>query len=181
MDDKKEKRSLGSGFEHLSEVLGSLVKGYRTLLDIVRKEKDLLVLSDIEQLNESNLSKELILGKIQNIENKRVQAVKEVCVLLGQKQKDLGLQELAKLSKDVAGVDHSVTDKLMNYHSVLNLLLNRIVDLNRENQPLAESALKVVSGALVDIRGIQEIQPTYKNKGQLSQGQNSGRLMNRQA
>ena len=41
--------------------LEDLIKQYRLLLDVVRKEKDLLIAADIEKLNENNQSKEALI------------------------------------------------------------------------------------------------------------------------
>ena len=55
-------------YQNLEKVLEGLVKSYRKLLDIVRKEKDLLLEAKVDELVLNNQEKEEALEKISALE-----------------------------------------------------------------------------------------------------------------
>ena len=56
-------------YTDLFDNLESLVKVYRSLLDTVRREKEILVASRLEDLNENNKAKDTTLLRIRTLEN----------------------------------------------------------------------------------------------------------------
>jgi hypothetical protein len=59
-------------YTELNSNLENLVKVYRSLLETVRREKEILVASKLEELTENNKSKDAILVRIRSIENARM-------------------------------------------------------------------------------------------------------------
>ena len=53
----------------LTDCLDNLVKVYRALLDVVRREKEILTSAKLEDLNENNKSKDAMLVRIRSLEN----------------------------------------------------------------------------------------------------------------
>ena len=58
--------------EMLTVTLEDLIKVYRNLLETVRKEKDILVSTKLDELNENNRTKEAMLVKIRALEEQRL-------------------------------------------------------------------------------------------------------------
>lgn len=163
-------------FENLVNNLEEMTKQYRLLLDCVRKEKELLIQSNIEKLNESNILKEQILSNIKNIDMQRVICAGELAEAVGANQDEPRLLEIAQKIGGTEG------DRLRTLHSTLELLIKRLVEINKTNATYAESALNVVSSAMENIKESLMGQKTYQKKGNYQQGYDkSGHLVSREA
>ncbi|MEQ1722725.1 MAG: flagellar protein FlgN [Pseudobdellovibrio sp.] len=163
-------------FEKLVTNLDDMTKQYRLLLDCVRKEKELLIQSNIEMLNESNAAKEQILNQIKNIETQRVNCATELAQATGANTAEPRLLEIAQKIGGTEG------DKLRSMHSVLELLTKRLIDFNKENASYAESALNTVNSAMDNIKESLMGQKTYQKKGAYQQGYDkSGHLVSKEA
>lgn len=159
----------------LVDNLDELIKVYRGLLDIVRKEKELLLAADVEALNESNHNKENLLVKVKNLEGLRVRYAKEFSLEVGADPDDIRLLEIArKCSPEKA-------EKLRSVHAALDLILKRLMELNRDNEQYAQTALKSLNGAVGEIKGTLSGKNTYEKKGKMSYGPDkAGNLVSRQ-
>ena len=156
--------------------LDDLVKQYRLLLDCVRKEKDLLILTDIEKINENTALKEQIIFKIKSLDGLRINYANEMAVLLGADIQNVRLLELAQK------IGGSQGDKLRLFHSTLEMIIKRLSELNSENAKYAESALKSVDSAMNGFKETLMGQKTYQNKGKYQQGPDkSGHLVSKEA
>lgn len=155
-------------------VLEEEIKIYRTLLDIVRKEKDILISANLDDLNENNRAKEAMLLKIRALEAQRLKNAVEVYQALNLNGEQPRLLEIAR------HVDDETAEKLRNVHSVLDLLLRRIQEFNRSNEDLVQSALHNVTGAMNAIKSSVQEKPTYQKKGEVEGHMQSGHLVSRQ-
>lgn len=164
-------------FDKLVNNLEEMTKLYRTLLDTVRKEKDLLIQSDIEKLNESNALKEQTLYKIRSIDGLRMNYASELAQLVGADHREPRLLEIAQR---MGGAE---ADRLRTFHSTLEIITKRVMELNKENAIYAESALKNVHAAMENIKDtFMGNQKTYQKKGIFQQGADkSGHLVRREA
>jgi len=163
-------------YENLVTNLDELVKQYRLLLDCVRKEKDLLISTDLEKINENTALKEQIIFKIRSLDGLRVNYATELANLLGADSENVRLLELAQKMGGAQG------DKLRLFHSTLELIIKRLSDLNAENAKYAESALKNIDTAMNGFKDTLMGQKTYQNKGKYQQGPDkSGHLVSKEA
>lgn len=163
-------------FDRLITNLEEITKQYRLLLDCVRKEKEFLVQSDIDKLNESNTVKDQILAKIRSIENHRILAAGELAGHVGANTEEPRLLEIAQKIGGPEG------DRLRTIHSTLELLIKRLVDINKDNAVYAETALIVVNSAMDNIKESLMGQKTYQKKGSYQQGYDkSGHLVSKEA
>jgi flagellar biosynthesis/type III secretory pathway chaperone len=159
----------------LIDVLENEIKVYRHLLDVVRKEKDILISANLDELNENNRTKEAMLLKIRALEAQRLKVSVEAYQELGLNGEHPRLLEMAK------HVDDDCAEKLRNIHSVLDLLLRRIQEFNRQNEELVQSALTNVTGAMNAIKGTLQEKPTYQKKGEIEGHASAGQLVSREA
>lgn len=156
-------------------VLEEQIRVYRHLLDVVRKEKDILVAANLDDLNENNRTKEAMLIKIRTLEAQRLEAA-------GQLYQSLNLQgEHPRLLEMARHLDNASADKLRNIHSVLELLLKRVQEYNRQNEALVQSALNNITGAMNEIKGTLSDKPTYQKKGEVEGVTQAGQLVSREA
>lgn len=163
-------------FENLINNLEEITKQYRLLLECVRKEKESLIRTDIEQLNEINVQKEQMLLHVRNLDTQRVALASELARYIGADAQEPRLLELAQKMGGAEG------DRLRSIHSALELLSKRLVEINRENATYAESALSTVNSAMENIKESIMGQKTYQKKGTYRQGQDkSGHFVSKEA
>jgi len=159
----------------LVSVLEEQIKVYRHLLEVVRKEKDILISANLDDLNENNKSKEAMLLKIRALETQRLATALDLGNALNLGKDQPRLLEIAKY------LDDASADKLRNIHSVLELLLRRVQEYNRGNEVLVQSALNNITGAMKAIKGSLDDKSTYKKKGEVEGHTAAGQLVSREA
>lgn len=164
-------------FNKLVNTLEDQIKVYRNLLDVVRREKEILVSANLDELNENNKSKEAMLLKIRGLETVRIRCASELSTTIGLTTEPPRLLEMANHVPEAMG------ERLRNLHSVLDLLLKRVQEYNKQNEVLVQSALNNITGAMKAIRDTLQDKPTYQRKGELSQAAPgaSGQLVQREA
>lgn len=163
-------------FTDFMECLESLVKVYRSLLEIVRKEKEILVSSKLEDLNENNKAKDAMLVRIRSLENQRMRCSRELAHMVGADVEQPRLLDIAVHCPVVWG------DKLRNMHSVLDLLVRRVADVNKQNEELVQAALSNITGAMDAIREELNPKPVYARQGAIAaQKSDGGHLVSREA
>jgi flagellar biosynthesis/type III secretory pathway chaperone len=166
---------VGENITVLLSTLEEQIKLYRHLLEVVRKEKDILVSANLDELNENNRAKEAMLIKIRALESERMKAALEV-------HNELRLQgEEPRLLEIARHLDSARADQLRNIHSVLELLLRRVQEYNRQNEQLVQSALTNITGAMKAVKGALEEKPTYQKKGEVEGHTQAGQLVSREA
>lgn len=171
MDASQEK-----AYQKLSTNLEDLIKNYRSLLDLVRKEKDLLISAEIEKLIESNKNKEALLYRLKGLDSGRERYAQEFAHLLGADVKSPRLLEIAQKVGGPTG------DKLRNIHSTLDILIKRVSELNKENETYAQSALQNLNGAVGNIKETLSGKKTYEKKGKMAYGpEKSGNFVSKEA
>jgi flagellar biosynthesis/type III secretory pathway chaperone len=162
-------------FDKLVKVLEEQVTVYRHLLETVRKEKDILVSANLDDLNENNRTKEAMLIKIRALEAQRLKCAVDVSQNLGLSSEQPRLLEMAR------HMDETSSEKLRNIHSVLELLLRRVQEFNKQNETLVQSALHNITGAMNAIKGTLQDKATYQKKGEVEGQTSSGQLVSREA
>ena len=163
-------------FEKLVSNLEDLTKQYRMLLDCVRKEKDYLLQSDIPSLTENNAIKEQILMRIRSLDGLRINYATELAGIVGA---DIAHPRLLEIAQRMGGAE---ADRLRTIHSTLELITNRLVQLNKENAKYAESGLQAVSSAMDNIKETLMGKPTYQKKGGYQKGpEKSGHFVSKEA
>jgi flagellar biosynthesis/type III secretory pathway chaperone len=145
-------------FEKLEKSLDELVKVYRHVLTVVRKERDILVASQLEELNENNRTKEAMFIKARQLEEERQKAAIELAVCEGL----TGGTKLVDFANHFGG---EVGERLRSRQAVLELLLRRVREHNQHNETLVKSALENITGAIGSIRDQLRDKPTYRKSG----------------
>lgn len=155
-------------YDNLMDCLDSLVKVYRSLLEIVRREKEILVSSKLDDLTENNKAKDAMLVRIRSLENTRMRCARDLAQVVN------GDVEAPRLLDIAVRMETTRGDKLRNMHSVLDLLVRRVAEVNKQNEDLVKAALSTITGAMEAIRDTLQEKPTYARKGAMAAGQNQG-------
>ncbi len=163
-------------YNRLVLTLDELVKHYRSLLVVVRKEKEILISADLDLLNDNNKTKEELILKIKALDSQRVRQAGDLASVLGLTTEDVKLKDLAYYFDGKEG------EKLRSIKTVLELLIKRVSDLNQFNEELVKSALSSITGAMKSIKETLSEKTTYKKKGSSSSPTTtrSGQLVRRE-
>lgn len=155
--------------------LEDMVKLYRSLLEVVRREKEILVESRLDELNENNKTKDGLLVRIRSHENSRVKLARDLAQLTGS---DIDQPRLLEIAANMPG---ERGDRLRNLHSVLELLIKRVAEVNKTNEELVQSALRTITGAMEAIKEGLAPATTYEKKGAMATRTEGGALVSREA
>jgi flagellar biosynthesis/type III secretory pathway chaperone len=160
-------------YNTLADVLEDEVKVYRVMLDLVRKEKDVLISAKIDELEECNNAKEAMVLKVRGLERLREKAARDMAIAVGVNPETPRLLEIAAKLLDPQA------SRLRSIHSTLDLLIRRIKELNDANEELIKSSLKVVNGALGAIKQTLQPKVTYAPSGEVKQNEVSGHFVSK--
>jgi len=149
-------------FNELTACLENLVKVYRSLLDVVRREKEILVASKLDELNENNKAKDAMLVRIRSLENQRMKCARDLAQAVGADMEQPRLLDIAN------HCELAWADRLRNLHSVLDLLVRRVAEVNKQNEALVQAALNNITGAMDAIRDGLKPKPVYGPKGNIA-------------
>jgi hypothetical protein len=162
-------------YKKLESSLDALVKLYRQVLNVVRREREILVSANLDDLNENNKTKELLLVKARQLEVERIHVFKKCAQVEG-------LHEGTRLLEFANHLGGEEGERLRNLQSVLELLLKRVKEFNAQNEVLVSSALDKVTGAMGNICDSLKEKPTYKKSGGVvSRPAESGQLVSKEA
>lgn len=159
----------------LEKNLDAIVKVYRHLLNVVRREKDILISANLDDLNENNRTKEVTLLKARELEEQRLKIAKELATSEGLDPDNTRLLDLALHYGGEKG------DQLRQMHSVLGLLLKRVRQYNEQNEILVNSALNNITGGIQSIKDSIGNKKNYKKGGKLQDSPaEAGQLVSRE-
>jgi flagellar biosynthesis/type III secretory pathway chaperone len=157
--------------------LDQLVRVYRHLLDIVRKENEVLVKAELAEVPKINEAKEKLVLKVRELDEKWQESALQIAQQLKLNNRQPTLLEL---SQNFQGEEKK---KLEQLHSVLNMIVSRIIEWNQKNEVLVQAALSHITGAMDSITNTLNENPTYKNSGNMEVDNKDaqGRLVSREA
>ena len=162
-------------FTEIVECLDDLVRVYRSLLDIVRREKEILIASKLDELNENNKSKDAMLLRIRSLENTRMKCARDLAAAVGADVEQPRLLDIAIHCQ----LDQS--NRLRNLHATLELLVRRVAEVNKANEELVQAALSSITGAMEAIRDGLRPKPVYGKQGGIaSQHNDAGHLVRKE-
>lgn len=163
-------------YKNLIDVLESELTVYRHLLDVVRKEKDILIAADINELNENNQSKEAMLVKLRQLERGREKASRDLASAIGGNVEKPRLLELALKLGGEEG------KRLQSLHQTFDIIVQRLKELNKANASLAETALNNLQGAMKSLKSTLGETSTYKKQGEMKKQEVlTGQFVSREA
>jgi hypothetical protein len=163
-------------YNELVECLDGLVKVYRNVLEVVRREKDILVASKLDELNENNKAKDAMLVRVRSLENTRMRCARDLAQAVGADVEQPRLLDIA------TRMEHDRAQRLRTLHSTLELLVRRVSEVNKQNEELVQAALNNITGAIDSIRDGLKPKPTYARQGALAPSRtDGGQLVSREA
>lgn len=166
-----------TSYFRLIHTLEEMVSCYQQLLEVVKQEKIFLIEVQITSLDQNNADKEVVLSKIKVLDQAREKQARVLALELKVDPREARLLELARKSKE-----EGHAEKLRQLHNNLVFLIERVSELNKENEIYVQNALSTVRISMGDIKETLGGQKTYARKGQMQEGPNrSGNLVSKEA
>ncbi|MES3036470.1 MAG: flagellar protein FlgN [Bdellovibrionota bacterium] len=160
-------------FAPLYQNLETLQSFYVELEASLWEEHRGLISAEGERIEQANVSKEMLLQKITLAEKNREALVLQIGQQLG--KPNASLKEIAEMAGDLR-------PQLLKKRDDLRTLIARVQDINAQNREYAENALKVLGGALTNIKDTLSGKKTYQKKGKLGKGpEQAGHFVSREA
>ena len=160
-------------FASLQENLDLLKSLYVELEGMLWEEHRNLMGAHVDKIEVVNSTKETLLKKIALAEKNREALMNK----LGQafNKPNASLQEIAELAGDLRSA-------LLTNREELRQLIFRVQDINQQNRECAENALRVLGGALSNIKDTLAGKKTYQKKGLMKSGpEQSGNFVSKEA
>lgn len=151
-------------YPEMVSCLDDLVRIYRSLLEVVRREREILSESRLDELNDNNKTKDALLVRVRTLENSRSKLARDLAAATSTNVDQPRLLEIA------ANLPIEQGNKLRNMHSVLELLIRRVSEVNKQNEELVQAALRTITGAMAAIKDGLQPATTYEKKGAMTAG-----------
>ena len=140
-------------YKKLLNSLQDLISYYGDLFDLLQNERLILIASDVEKLNESNKNKEAVLLKIRQSDKERSLYAQELAKKIGlTTENPNGNPRLLAIAEKMSSIHKAEAEMLRNIHSSLSLQIQKVVELNQENENYTKTALRILNGAIEDIK-----------------------------
>ena len=149
---------MASLMENLLSVLEQENSEYERLVELSRKKRQVIIDGNIPGLEEITDQEQDITSNILNLENKRIEVINDMAIVLSKDAKDLTLTNMiAFLHKQP-----KEQKKLEDIRSKLKDTIQQMEDINRQNEVLLHHALEMVEFDLTLFKSMRQA-PTTAN------------------
>lgn len=131
---------MASMMENLIGVLQEELDTYKEFIPILQNKTHAIIKNKVEELQSISAEEQLYLDKINNLENKREEIVKNIAVVFDKDYKTLNIKTIIKML-DKQPKDQFALSKL---HDELKSTVKVIVDINEHNKSLIEQSLEMI-------------------------------------
>ncbi len=126
--------------EELILILQNEMDTYESLLPIVEKKTRIIVNNDLQTLREITDKEQITVERIQSLERKREEIIKNMATVMNKKPNELNLKTLIKL------LDKRPDEqlKLSRLHDSLTGIIRRLQVINDRNSSLIKQSLEMI-------------------------------------
>lgn len=125
--------------DQLVGILTEQTERYEELLGLSKEKRDVIIENDVESLTKINHLENLVVSQAQKLEKKRMELIKDMAVVLAQKESDLTLTRLIELME---GKEESKS--LIEARDRIKDVLDELKEVNSQNGQLIENALEYI-------------------------------------
>ena len=155
----------------LLDILSRETELYQTMSQVMKKEKDAAIQSQLSALNEAQIEKENILAVLRRLEEQRRNLVAVLADTLGHSARDMNLTKIAEL------VGEPFAGRLKQAKSDLSALLESIQVANRHNRHLFEHSRDLLRGSINLLSALRSPNPIYHSTGVVQNMSASGKCV----
>ena len=165
---------MASLLENLIDVLQTENSEYKSLVELSRTKTPVIINGNLEELERITDEEQLIVGKINSLEKKRTEILKDIGNVLNKDVEQLKLANLIRM----LGKTPREQKILAEIHDDLKKTIADMQQINQHNQMLIEQSLEIVDFNLNIFRAMKAAPETanYTNKA-LNSGYHMGSAM----
>lgn len=131
---------MASMMENLVSVLQEELDTYKEFVPILQEKKVSIIKNKVEDLQNISAVEQEYLDKINNLENKREEIIKNMAIVFDKDYKQLNIRNIIKML-DNQPKDQQVLSKL---HDELISTVKTVMDINEHNKSLIEQSLEMI-------------------------------------
>ena len=155
----------------LSGLLHQETELYGALLALMDNEKQAVIATNSEKLNESTKVKENLLLKLRILDEQRFHLLRKVADLLGEPGETLNLKKLSQM------VQAPHASRLERCRTRLVSLIANIQAANQRNRDLFSHSLELVKGSMNLLNNLMASSPVYYRTGDIQQRDQTGKIL----
>ena len=157
--------------DQLMGLLDQETKLYQSMHTVIRKEKDAVIQSELNALNEAVKEKENLLLKLRILEEHRTQLAMRLAKILNYPPQDLTLNMVAQV------VDEPYAGQLKKYSANLSELLATVKEANHRNKTLFEHSIELLRGSFNLLSELMVSNTIYYRTGNIQHQNPTGKLL----
>ena len=131
---------MASIMEELIGVLENELNEYKEFMPVLRNKTKYIIENKVEELQTISSTEQYYLDKINNLEKKREEIIKNIAILFDKDYKTLNLRSIISML-DKQPKDQLALSKL---HDEMNATIKIILDINKHNTDLIEQSLEMI-------------------------------------
>ncbi len=155
----------------LLKLLEDEIEILRSLLPVFKKEKEVVLTSDLDELNITLAKKEKLLFNMRSLEKERIRVMNKLAKSLELSSDELTLKKLAR------SVKKPYSTRLKNSSLQLVKLIKKISHENNTNRGMFDHSLNFIKGALTLLQNIIAPSQIYHRTGKVQAGHRSGKVL----
>jgi flagellar biosynthesis/type III secretory pathway chaperone len=152
----------------LGEFLSEQLNMYRQLLELAKKEREALMASKIEALNDVVSQKTYLSQLLDRVEKRRIALMTELAVSFNCRLEDFTLQRLVNL------IDRSTSEKFLQLRSDLTAVIKELKKENDTNKGLIAHCIMLMDNSVNILNSMLCHESTYIHTGYFSKANEGG-------
>ena len=147
---------MASLMEELMVCFESEITLYQDLVKAASEKTDIIVKGDIKQLEEYTSLEQDITSQIKNVDNRRLQKIREMASVINRDEKDLTITNLISYLQNRS----EEQERLTNIQSRLKSVLEEMKQVNEQNAVLLQQAMELVEFDLMLFKSMRQAPET---------------------
>ena len=143
---------MASLIDELIDVLDKEEKEYQDLILLSREKTPVIVKGDLDKLQKITEAEQFVVGKVNKLEKKRAEVVKDIAIVLGRDEDTLKVKEIADLLQS----QPKEQGRLLEVYERLKATIKEITTVNEINRGLIKESLEFIEFNLNLVKGVYE-------------------------
>lgn len=152
---------MASLIENLINVLTQENAEYEILLGLSIEKTEIIVKGDLDALNNKVNEEQIVVGRINTLEKKRIEATKDIAMVLNRKPEELTLERLSELLASQT----KECEALKSIHDKLKKTLANMVKVNDSNKMLLQESIDMVQFEMNIVQSMKQGPATTNYSG----------------
>lgn len=142
--------------DNLITLLGDECELYENLVAVSMKKTRTIIDGDIDALQKITFEEQRLTDTIQNMENKRLETMKDIAIVINREDENLTISRLVELM----GGQPEVQEKLASLRDRLVCVLKEMKRVNDQNEILLKQAIEMVEFDLSLVKSMRQAPET---------------------